>query len=226
MKVNQLIMFLIGLFLISDSFADVNIDDFSSGMMPRIQTGCNIQQNTVNANVPGGGRRVSLVVAPAYCNDQRYISSSLEKGQPLVVSNDYGIGSRMVLRYGINKEKQLAPMNLNLVENEKPNNLNVTFTGGITNPLNFNVVIYMKDTRARSQCGLSINSNAGNDFNVSLPLDKFVYPKELEAPDYKNVDYIDIIVQSEKTNFAIKSIKATSQPIPNSITVTGAKCLE
>lgn len=225
MKISQIVMTIMGSFLISDSFADVNIDDFSSGIMSRIQTGCNVQQNTVNANVPGGGRRVSVVVAPTNCNKQRYISSSLEKDQPLVVNNDYGISTRMELRYGVNETKKSAPMNLNLVENGKPDYLNIAFTGGITNPLNFNVVVYMKDGRARSSCGLNVgNKEVGNDFNIALPLDKFIYPRELEVPDYKDVDYIDIIVQSEKTNFAVKSVNSTNKFIPNSIIINTAKC--
>lgn len=231
MKVNQSAMMVMGLFLISDSFADVNIDDFSSGMMSRIQTGCSTQQSTVNAaNVPSGGRRVSLIVSgSSNCNEntQRYVSSSLETGLPLVVNNDYGISSRMELRYGISQENKSAPMNLNLLENGKIGYLNVTFAGGITNSLNFNAVIYMKDGSARSSCGLNIGNNqVGNEFNIALPLEKFISPAELAPPDYKDVDYIDIIVQSEKTNFSIKSVKVTSNFTPNSITVNEAKCYE
>ena len=64
----------------------------------------------------------------------------------------------------------------------------------------------------------------GNEFNIALPLEKFISPAELAPPDYKDVDYIDIIVQSTKTNFAIKSVKATSNLISGSITVSGSKC--
>lgn len=223
------IMLIGGLVATSSSIADIDIDDFSSGLMLRIQTNCQAQESTVNANVPGGGRRITLFVAGApNCNgnNQRYVSSLLEKGNYLVVNNDYGVNSRMELRYGINQQKN-SPMNLDLRENGKLGYLNVTFAEGATYPLNFNVVVYMKDGRARSSCGLNTDKNKINgNFNISLPLDKFIYPEGLELPDYSDVDYIDIIVQSQKTNFAIKSVKVTSDFVSNSITVNGAKCYD
>lgn len=85
---SQLIISSVAALLISaNCFAEINIDDFTSGQMSRIQTDCAVAQGTVNGNMAGGGRRIRLSLANQQnCNanvTQRYVSSSVDKGATL-----------------------------------------------------------------------------------------------------------------------------------------------
>lgn len=211
---------LITSFWAQTSIAAIAIDNFRTGLTPRISIFCNVNDTVQLGSMVGGIRRTRLIVneAGASCsvsNKYRQTAAMQIRPSALIVNGDFKVFHRLEIFYGQDELKQNRPLNLDLTEGGLNNRrIRIAFEA-MDLVENFNIVLFMKDGSARSQCSMNINPSA-NPFTIDFPLDNFGVA--LGTADYSDVDYIALIFQSGSAmgsnDFTVKSVTATSAITP------------
>ncbi len=200
--------------------AAIAIDNFRTGLTPRTPIVCNVNDTVQPGSMVGGIRHTRLIVneAGASCsvsNKYRQTASMQVRPSALIVNSDFKVFHRLEVFYGHDELKQNRPLNLDLTEGGLNNRrIRIAFEA-MDLVENFNIVLFMKDGSARSQCSINLNPST-NPFTVDFPLDSFGVA--LGDADYADVDYIALIFQSGSAmgsnDFAVKSVTATSAITP------------
>jgi hypothetical protein len=183
------------------------IDDFTTGLLsPQVYTSGATNRNLQTGHMMGGTRDTNMnVCAPAYCSTQNpyaqpssiaFLAKTATQPAAMVQTAGYFSGPRIDMGYGYQ------------------NHIDEYFAGyqkirlsfqALTEPLNFNILLYTGGYYAQGGCNINPYSLP---FTVELPLNKFVVNKGF---DFAHVTAIDFIFQTASaiggTSFAITSIQ-------------------
>ena len=201
--------------------ADVIIDDFRSGSVPRTTVQCSTFDQSQFTNTAGGVRRTRLIAAQmsntcGVASDYSGAAAVTVGPQgPLTVSSDYGVSHRLELIYGQDIGGNNVPLNLDITEGGLPDRVVRVKFLGLDLMENFVLTVYMNDGGSRSSCGVNLPSST-NGLTLEFPLSAFI--QALGVADYADVDYFVLMGQTASvmgaTDFAIDSIVVASDHEP------------
>ena len=202
--------------------ADRIIDDFKTGRIQNLKHKCGIQDQASRARVPGSFRWVRLQInKPPKCEkgNPRSQSTSAEiRSGRLIVNNGFRVRSRTEIHYGRDHKGNKYPMNLDTTERSRRQGyLELSFSGSASG-LNLNIVLGANGGK-RASCGYNIPAKP-RGFSIAFPLNKLRRVNGMRLADFKDIDYMDVIIQTAEGNFGLQQIKVTKKPRPSSIRVS------
>ena len=190
---------------------DRTIDDFTTGPFKQTPVRCGkVAPSSQNGAMLGGNRSTGLLLSPAnacgFSQPNSYEFKLATKATPpaFLFNAGYGAGPRIDMGYGFG-----APMNIDFTPYDR---IRVNFLG-LTQPLNFNILVFTGTTWAQNGCNIS---ELNRPFSIELPLNGFI----ISGPSFSwsNINFIDNIFQSGSAiggvDLAVSSIQLSNTPMP------------
>jgi len=194
--------------------ADWPIDDFSTGAYasPQYKSGQHATSQT--GSMLGGSRSTSIWPCSTCATQNPYNQVSSYTIQPatknavsaFVSSQGFFVGPRIEIGYGY-----VTPMAIDFTPYDR---IRLNFLG-LTQTLNFNILLYTGTAYAQGGCNIS---PYGGSFSVELPLANFVQNSGFSL---SKVNLIDLILQNGSVlgsvNYAITSVQLSNTPMPGAV---------
>ena len=186
------------------------LDDFTTGPYAQ-RLRCGADSAFQNGAMVGGVRNTYLSVPCGGGANPFGETASLQIGEhgPLASGAGIRVFHRLEVVYGVEKGNVFSPLDLDL---EGFDRLRLKFDSNDL-PLNFNVVVFMRDGTSRVQAGCNLQPGT-LPFNVDL---RFAsdFVTHAGTPDWRDVDAIDIIFQSAgpvgANDYAVVAFSATDE---------------
>ena len=202
---------------------DLNIDDFKAGgyQSPQFYGGDSnhSSQNGPLAHILGGNRYTNLDICPTRtCSNNPFHQPSSYQFRPgtggglsaFLMKSGFNVPPRVDMEYGLG-----SPMHADF-SGFKNGWIRLNFKG-LTENLNFNILLFTNGVFAESGCNLAA---VPGDFSIEAPFSRFTD----NGIDYSNISAMDFIFQSGSGAFGSMNLLVTSIEVSNTHKVGAISC--